>query len=85
MEKRGLAKGGRVVKVTDKTFNDKDKKDFNTNWTLVLCKRGAIRITMPHLPYSALGPAKGRQQTMLPWFVSLQNDYNALEIVEGGI
>ena len=75
VKRRGLLKEGRVIKVTDQTFNQQDKRDFQTDQTPVLCKKGAVQIIMPYLPYSALGLVKGVRRTILLQFVGLQEDH----------
>ena len=39
---------------------------------------------MPYLPYKAKGPLTGTQQTMLLWFISIQDNYNNLKVTKGG-
>jgi hypothetical protein len=75
---------GLVSNITKEMFNEDDKKEFDTNWTAVPCSAGEVRITQPHLPHGAKGPAKRKRRTMLPWFVALQEDLYHLEVTEGG-
>jgi len=49
-----------------------------------LCKKGDIYITMLYLFYKAKGPSIGTRRIMLPWFISIQDDYNNLEVTKGG-
>jgi len=39
---------------------------------------------MPHFPYRAKGPLTGTQQTMLLWFIGIQDNYDNLKIIERG-
>jgi len=54
------------------------------DWTAVPCKRGYARITVPHLLHGATGDATTVRRTIFPWFVGIQKDHKALEVVEGG-
>ena len=76
--------GGLVSKISSDLFTKEDKKEFNCDWTAVPCQSGEVRITQPHLPHGAKGPAKRVQRTMLPWYVALQTDLHHLEVHEGG-
>ena len=38
---------------------------------------------MPYLPYRAKGPLTKTQQTMLPQFIGIQDNYNNLKVIEG--
>ena len=74
-----------VEKISDVNLTKEDLKEFgNVKWTSVPCKALQARITQPHLPHGAKGPAKRVRRTMLPWFVGLQKDLHHLEIHEGG-
>ena len=81
---RGPQKDGYVFRITDQMFSEDDAKVLGINWKEVPCKRGEARITLPHLPHGANGPAHHTRRTMLPWFVSLQDDMTTLEMVESG-
>jgi len=54
------------------------------DWTAQPCPKGHVRVTLPHLPHGAYGPAKHVRRTMLPWFVGLQKDLEMLEVTEAG-
>src|SRR5205085_9550965 len=70
--------------IQDSMFTSEDEKRFGTKWTPQPCQRGQVRVTLPHLPHGAHGPAKGERRTMLPWFCGLQSDLETLEVVESG-
>lgn len=55
-----------------------DLDAYNTAWTPQPCQSTQVRITVPHLPHGAQGPAKRDRRTMLPWYVALQNDLKSL-------
>ena len=42
---------------------------------------GQVRVTLPHLPHGAYGPAKVERRTMLPWFCGLPSDHETLEVI----
>jgi hypothetical protein len=81
---RGQETNGFVHRITEQMFTEEDAKILGTNWKRVPCKRGEVRITLPHLPHGADGPSTGTRRTMLPWLVGLQDDLTTLEVVEGG-
>jgi hypothetical protein len=66
-----------------KVYNKQDEQEFGA-FEPVPCKAGQVRITQPHLPHGALGPAQGARRTILPWYVRVQDDNSTLEIVEAG-
>jgi hypothetical protein len=66
-----------------KVYNQDDVKKYG-DFTPVPCKAGQVRITTPHLPHGAQGPAAGYRRTILPWYVRVQGDNETLEIVEAG-
>src|SRR5436190_4441971 len=66
-----------------KVYNKQDEQEFGP-FVPVPCKAGQVRITQPHLPHGALGPAQGARRTILPWYVRVQDDNSTLEIVEAG-
>jgi hypothetical protein len=84
VNRRGINVDGFVHRIKDTMFNKDDAKHFNTNWTDVPCPRGAVRITLPHLPHGSHGPAECIRRTMLPWFVGIQEDHEALDTAESG-
>jgi hypothetical protein len=81
---RGLSTRALVHRIQDSMFTSEDEKRFGTKWTSQPCQRGQVRVTLPHLPHGAYGPAKGERRTMLPWFCGLQNDLETLEVIESG-
>jgi len=66
-----------------KVYDKQDEREFGS-FEPVPCKAGQVRITQPHLPHGALGPAQGPRRTILPWYVRVQDDNSTLEIVEAG-
>jgi hypothetical protein len=84
LAERGLSSAALVHRVEGNMFTSEDEKRFGTQWTSQPCQSGQVRVTLPHLPHGACGPAKGVRRTMLPWFCGLQNDLETLEVVEGG-
>lgn len=66
-----------------KAYSKQDEKDFGL-FVPVPCKAGQVRVTQPHLPHGALGPAQGPRRTILPCYVRVQDDNTTLEIVEAG-
>jgi hypothetical protein len=82
--REGVKLSGLVNAITDKVFSDKDKENYGTDWVAVPCKLLQVRISQPHLPHGAQGPAKGVRRTMLPWFVTVQADGHHLEVLESG-
>lgn len=64
-------------------YQKRDEQEFG-EFEPVPCKAGQVRITQPHLPHGALGPAQGARRTILPWYVRVQEDNSTLEIVESG-
>jgi hypothetical protein len=81
---RGLSSASLVHRIESRMFTPEDEKRFDTKWTAQPCQRGQVRVTLPHLPHGACGPAKGVRRTMLPWFCGLQDDLETLEVIESG-
>jgi hypothetical protein len=81
---RGQETSGFVHRITDQMFTPNDAKKLNVDWKRVPCRRGEVRVTLPHIPHGADGPTVSTRRTMLPWFVGLQDDGEALEVIEGG-
>jgi hypothetical protein len=84
LNERGLSTDSFVHRIKDKMFTADDAKHFNTQWTSQPCRAGQVRVTLPHIPYGAHGPAKGTRRTMLPWYCGLQGDLETLEVAESG-
>ena len=85
MVKQGTELGAYSVHgVSKKEFTLEDSQFFGIDWTSVPCRALEVRITQPHLPHGAKGPAKRVRRTMLPWFCGLQKDLDLLEIPEAG-
>lgn len=57
MEERNAPVQGLIQAIKEVHFTtigaDSDKIHFGTDWTQVPCKRGEVRLTMPHLPFRA--------------------------------
>ena len=81
---RNLLNEGFVSKISKKHLTAQDLKDFKTNWEFVPCKNGDVRITQPHLPHGAVGPAKWERRTVLPWFCGNDRNHEDLEVKLGG-
>lgn len=84
LEERGLSTEALVHRIQDTMFTKEDAARFGTQWTPQPCRSGQVRVTLPHLPHGAYGPAKRIRRTMLPWFCGLQKDLETLEVAEGG-
>jgi hypothetical protein len=75
---------GFVHRITERMFTREDAEVLGVDWKRVPCKKGEVRITLPHLPHGADGPATKPRRTMLPWLVGVQEDLQTLEVVEAG-
>jgi hypothetical protein len=77
-----------VSRIQDKkVWSDEDKKHFGVDFTPFPCKKGDARITSPLLPHGAttMPDREGVvRRTMLPWFVGIQADHSAMEIIDMG-
>jgi len=60
LDARGLSTASLVHRIKDSMFTAEDGKTFRTRWTPQPCKAGQVRVTVPHLPHGAYGPAKVR-------------------------
>jgi hypothetical protein len=81
---RGQDTAGFVHRITERMFTKDDAARLGIDWKPVPCRRGEVRVTMPHIPHGADGPSVGTRRTMLPWFVGVQDDCETLEVIEGG-
>ena len=81
---RGLQTDGYVHKITDRMYTKEDEAYFKTPWTKQLCKRGEVRISMPHLPHGSTGPCTRVWRTTFPWYIMIQEDDESLETLESG-
>jgi hypothetical protein len=81
---RGLAADGFVHRISEPMFTKQDADDFGTQWLEVPCQRGAVRISLPHLPHGSCGPCLQIRRTILPWFVGIQADHQTLDTTESG-
>jgi hypothetical protein len=53
-------------------YTEADAAELGVYWTSVPCKHGEVRVTLPHIPHGAHGPATSTRRTMLPWFIGLK-------------
>ena len=81
---RGVATDGFVHRFEGPVFTKADSIRFGIDWVPTPCKKGDVRISIPHLPHGATGPATRVRRTMFPWFVGIQDDNESLEVIEGG-
>jgi len=81
---RGQETDGFVHRITEQMFTREDAEVLGVDWKRVPCRRGEVRVTLPHLPHGSDGPSTGIRRTMLPWFVGVQDDQETLDVVEGG-
>ncbi|KAK8901059.1 hypothetical protein QC760_010515 [Botrytis cinerea] len=84
LESRQKTKNGHVHRIKSNMVTAEDEKKLGVKWKAVPCNRGQVRVTMPHLPHGANGPARGVRRTLLPWFVKVQPDLSSLEVLDGG-
>ena len=84
VDARDLRTESFVHRITKPMFDKSDADHFKTDWTDVPCRRGTVRITLPHLPHGSHGPTKCIRRTMLPWFVGIQEDHQSLDVAESG-
>ena len=85
LKARGSTKGDRFIyKILDQDWTTKDIEKYTTNQVAQPCEKGDVRITMPYLFYRGKGPLTRTRRIMLLQFVSVQNNYNNLKVIEGG-
>jgi hypothetical protein len=82
--KRGAKPNTFVHRLTEQMYTAEDAEELGIRWTSVPCRRGEVRVTLPHIPHGSHGPATGTRRTTLPWFVGLQDDLSTLEVAEAG-
>jgi hypothetical protein len=82
--KRGAKPNTFVHRLTEQMYTAEDAEELGIRWTSVPCRRGEVRVTLPHIPHASHGPATGTRRTTLPWFVGLQDDLSTLEVAEAG-
>ncbi|KAL9631113.1 MAG: hypothetical protein Q9204_004386 [Flavoplaca sp. TL-2023a] len=83
IKQRKLDSDGLLHSVHSSMWTPEDKRDFG-DWKSLPCKRGTVRISMPHNPHGSTGPAAGFRQTILPWFVGIMDENETLEVQESG-
>lgn len=81
---QGQETDGFVHRITETMFTEEDANVLGCSWKKVPCRRGEVRVTLPHLPHSQDGPASIVRRTMLPWFIGVQGDHQTLDILEAG-
>ena len=52
-----IVTNGFVHRMSEELFSKADTVKCGVTWTHQPCKKGDVRITMPHLPHSSTGPA----------------------------
>ena len=81
---RGQETSGFVHRITEQMFTRGDAQKLGVDWKRVPCQQGEVRVTLPHIPHGSDGPCARTRRTMLPWFVGVQEDHEALEVIDGG-
>ena len=79
---RDIAKEGHIHNIEDKMWIKEDKERFRTDFKPQIYRKGDVRISSPLLPHGSTRPATKIRQTMLPWYIAIQDDYNILDITE---
>ena len=75
---------GQVIRITSVMWTKEDAEEYKTDFKAQPCKAGDVRISLPHLPHGAIGPATRQRRTVLPWFIGINNDHETLDTVESG-
>ncbi len=88
VRKRLRAKGrepsdGLIHRITNEEWTKEDIQRYKTDFTPQPCRRGDVRVSLPHLPHGAQA-SKGTRRTILPWFVGVTDDEETLDIPESG-
>jgi len=52
--------------ITPTMWTQDDAQRFGTDWTPQPCRQGQVRVTLPHRPHGASGPAKNVRRALLP-------------------
>ena len=75
---------GPVTRIVPQIWTAADKERYGMDLKPQPCKREQIRVSLPHLPHSALGPAKWSRRTILPWYMGLNEDKETLDTEDSG-
>lgn len=82
--KRGIELASEVIRIVGWVLTKGDLTEFVSAWRPVPCKKGGIRMTQLSIPYGALGLCKQPRQTMLVWYVEVEEDHIKLDIPRRG-
>lgn len=66
IKQRKLDTNGLIHRIDPGMWTPDDTRDFCVDWKALPCKKGNVRISMPHNPHGSKGPATGLRQTVLP-------------------
>ena len=78
------APDGFIHRVDHRAWTFEDRAKYGSDFVPQPCRRGEIRISLPHLPHGALGSAKSRRKTILPWFMGIGDDHKTLDTFKAG-
>ncbi|KAJ5740169.1 hypothetical protein N7493_000041 [Penicillium malachiteum] len=81
---RGYTKDGYVQQIQPMMWTKDDESHFGYTWSKQKCTIGDVRLSLPGLPYGSAGPATLRRLNILPWFVSIGEDHQTLDMAESG-
>jgi hypothetical protein len=81
---RGKATDGLIHQIAPSMWTRDDIAHFGLDYTAQPCTALSVRISKPHLPHGADGPAETVRRTILPWFVGIGDDHEQLDISESG-
>jgi len=84
LKNRNLFKGGKIESVDNKNMSATIMSKLKVRKEHVPCKRGEVRVSMPHLPHGSTGPASIDRRTMLPWYAFEGNDAGDMESQDTG-
>jgi hypothetical protein len=85
LERKGKKpKDGAVIVIRPEMWDKRDIRKYGIDFTPQPCHQGQARVSLPHLPHGALGPAKRSRRTILPWYMGIQEDHETLDTIEAG-
>ncbi len=85
LERKGKKpKDGAVIVIRPEMWDKRDIRKYGVDFTPQPCHQGQARVSLPHLPHGALGPAKRSRRTILPWYMGIQEDHETLDTIEAG-
>ncbi len=87
MEKHGTIKENVLHEVTEPVCNAADRRALNVNWTAAPCKKGAVRLTLPHIPFGNIaeeGEESRSRRLMSPRYMAIREDHHTMEIEGAG-